>query len=163
MTTIVVIALVVAVAIAEMILAAKWNRGYFVTGIPIFMSRVDWRDSLERVPLEHLQKGSATAAGPPLMFRCFDPDAIGFREQTLHYLPLMRGSIRRDVEGGTARVMGLINWWIVVAVVVLVAILRRQFVIVAPAVIGVIAILYLIQGVRFWRVARALRTAPASA
>ncbi len=161
-----VIALVVAVAIIELILEAKWNRAYFVTGIPIFISRVDWREPLESVPVEHLQKGSATAAGPPLVFHLFDSDAMGFHEQgfgLMHYAPLMRGVIRRETESGTVRVAGLVNWWFVALLIALPLMLGRNVVIFAPAVVAVFAILYLIQGVRFWRVARALRSATASA
>jgi hypothetical protein len=114
------LAAVAVVAIVEIVISSKWNRTYFTTGIPIFINRVE-SSTLDSVPLEHLQKGSATAAGPQLAFHRYDADVIGFRESGfVQYAPLMRGCIRRDR-------------------------------------------IYLIQGVRFWRVARALRAVPASA
>jgi hypothetical protein len=148
------IAIVAAIAIVEMALSAKWNQFYFTTGLPIFVSRVERRDSLDSVPLENLQKGSATAAGAPLLFHRFGPDAIGFREQTLG---IMHGVIRRQPEGASATVVGLVNWYIVATVIALVATLRRNIIDVAPYLGAALAIMYLIQGVRFWRVARALR------
>jgi len=153
--------IVAAIAIAEMFLSAKWNRFYFTIGLPIFISRVERRTSLDDVPLEHLQKGSATAAGAPLVFERLDSDTIAFRERALggliHYTPLMHGVIRRDPASSSATVMGLMNWFILALMIMLAAMLRRDIINVLPVMIAVLAVLYLIQGIRFWRVARALR------
>ena len=53
--------------------------------------------------------------------------------------------------------IGFANWFIVIGTIVLVAALRRDVVNIAPFYLFAIAILYLIQGVRFWRLSRALR------
>jgi hypothetical protein len=50
-----------------------------------------------------------------------------------------------------------VNWYIVATVIALAATLRRNIIDVAPYLGAALAIMYLIQGVRFWRVARALR------
>jgi len=151
------LAAVAVIAIIEIVFSSRWNRTYFTTGIPIFVNRVECA-TLESVPLEDLQKRTATAAGPALAFHRYDADVIGFRESGLvQYAPLMRGCIRRD------RVVGYINWYFLALLVVIAAVLRRDVVNIWPAFVGIPAVLYLIQGVRFWRVARALRAVPASA
>src|ERR1051326_9208148 len=156
-------AFVAVVAIAEAVLSSKWNRAYFTTGLPIFVSRVDRTEPLETVPLEQLANGSATAAGPALHFERLDTDTIAFREKAgglPHYVPLMRGVIRRDPAASSATLLGLMNWFVIALVIALIVILRRNIVYIWP-VPAAFAILYLIQGVRFWRVPRALRPAPA--
>jgi len=153
--------IVAAVIVAEVILAMKWNRFYLTFGLPIFVKRVERLGSLEDVSIEYLQKRTATAAGTPLTFRRLDPNLIAFREGGFggffHYAPLMRGLIRRDQGESSVSVIGFANWFIVIGTIVLVVMLRRNVVVIAPAYLMVIAILYLIQGMRFWRLSRALR------
>jgi len=69
----------------------------------------------------------------------------------------MRGCIRRD------SVVGYVNWFFFALLILIAAVLRRDVVNIWPAFVGIPAVLYLIQGVRFWRVARALRAVPAAA
>jgi hypothetical protein len=155
------LAIVAAVLVAEVILAMKWNRFYLTFGLPIFVKRVDRLGNLEDVSIEYLQKRTATAAGTPLLFRRLDPNLIAFREGGFggffHYAPLMRGLIRRNEGESSVSVIGFANWFIVVGTIVLVVVLRRDVVNIAPFYLFAIAILYLIQGLRFWRLARALR------
>ena len=54
-------------------------------------------------------------------------------------------------------VVGLVNWFVVALVVVLVIGLRQNVVVVLPAFALGFGVLYFIQGVRFWRVAAAIR------
>jgi hypothetical protein len=155
------LAIVAAVIVAEVILAMSWNRFYLTFGLPIFVKRVERLGSLEDVSLEYLQKRTATAGGTPLVFRRLDPNLIAFRESGLggviHYTPLMRGLIRRSEGESSVAVIGFANWFIVVGTIVLVVMLRRDVVNIAPLYLFAIGILYLIQGVRFWRLATALR------
>jgi hypothetical protein len=155
------LAIVAAVLVAEVILAMKWNRFYLTFGLPIFVKRVERLGGLEDVSIEYLQKRTATAAGTPLVFRRLDPNLIAFREGGLggffHYAPLMRGLIRRNQGESSVSVIGFANWFIVIGTIVLVIMLRRNVVVIAPAYLAAFAILYFIQGVRFWRLSRALR------
>jgi hypothetical protein len=155
------LAIVAAVIIAEVILAMKWNRFYLTFGLPIFVKRVERLGSLKDVSLEYLQKRTNTAGGAPLVFRRLDPNLIAVRENGLggiiHFTPLMRGLIRRNQGESSVSVIGFANWFIVIGTIVLVVMLRRNVVVIAPAYLMAFAILYLIQGVRFWRLSRALR------
>jgi hypothetical protein len=155
------LAIVAVVLVAEVILAVKWNRFYLTFGLPIFVKRVDRLAGLEDVSIEYLQKRTATAAGTPLIFRRLDPNLIAFREGGLggffHYAPLMRGLIRRNQGESSVSVIGFVNWFVVIGTIVLVVLLRRNVVVIAPAYLAAFAILYFIQGVRFWRLAKALR------
>src|SRR5688572_20487277 len=93
---------VIAIAIVEIVLSARWNVFYFTVGLPIFVRRIDRIVGIEDVPLEELQKSTATAAGTPLLFRRLAPDVIAFRERAfgghIHYTPIMHGVIRRRAE-----------------------------------------------------------------
>lgn len=150
-----------AVAIGEMVLSARWNRSYFTFGIPIFARRIERTAGLDRVPLAKLEKSAATVAGTPLVFRPLGQNLIAFREKAfggvLHYTPVMRGAIKSRPEESFVTVVGLVNWSVITLAVVLVALLRRSVVIVAPYFLAAFSILYFIQAVRFFRVAAALR------
>ena len=142
--------IVIAIAVAEVVLSWKWNRTYFTVGLPIFARRVE--RTLDDLPLDELARSSKTAAASPLDFRRLEPDLIAFREPVFpQYLPVMRGVICRD------RVAGLLNWYVLATAIVLAVMLGRSVVIIAPAFLGAFGILYLIQAVRFNRVARQLR------
>jgi hypothetical protein len=155
------IAVVVAIIIAEVILAMRWNHFYCTFGLPIFVKRVERLGRLDDVPIETLQKGTATAAGTQIAFRRLGPDLIAFREAGIggffHYLPLMRGLVRRREGESSVAVIGFVNWFIVAIVVALLVKLRRDFLTVLPMLLLFIGVVYLVQGVRFWRLSRALR------
>ena len=158
------IAAVIAVAIVELILSARWTRGYFVYGIPIFVRRVMRPQGIAEVSLDELQKSTASAAGPQLVFRRLAPDVIAFREEllsggVLHYSPIMHGCIRHDPMEGAVRVVGLLNWFVAAFVSVLVAMLGRGMLAMLPLLAGVVAVIYFIQAVRYNRVAKKLATA----
>ena len=161
------LAAVLIIAVIEAILAAKWNRTYMTQGLPIFMRRVDCLTGLDDISLEALQKSAATAAGAPLLFRRLDSDVIVFREQAfagaIHYFALMRGVIRRDTSEPTVRVLGLIKWWAVALIAGFMLLFGADARFAAPYILGALAVLYLIQFVRFSRVAKALLRAPAAA
>jgi hypothetical protein len=155
------LAIVAAVVIVEIILSAKWNPSYFTFGIPIFVRRVERSTRLDNVPLEKLTKSAATMAAAPLLFERLGPNTIAFREKafagSMHYSPIMRGLIKSSVEEAAVTVVGLVNWSVLAVLIYFIAVLGWHFRELAPVVIGVFAILYFIQAVRFSRVARALR------
>jgi hypothetical protein len=151
----------VLIAVVELVLSARWNRTYFTAGIPIFVRRVEKPDGLANVDLEALEARTRPAAGAPLQFRHVDAATVAFREKlfsggTLHYTPIMHGVIRHTVGEPHVRVIGLANWFSVVFVVVLVAVLGRGIVTILPILLFAIGVIYLIQAVRYNRVAKAL-------
>ena len=154
------VVLVVAIAIAEMVLAAAWNPIYCAVGLPLFARRIERLQGLADLSVEELTRGSATVAVQGFVFRRLGPDKIAFHEQgfgLMHYTPVMRGLIQREGAEAAIVVVGLLNWFVVALVTVLLVGLGRSFVIVAPWVGGFFAICYFIQAVRFWRVANAIR------
>lgn len=162
MTAIIALSIVAAVAIAELVLASKWNRSYFAVGVPIFIRRIE-RRGLSDVSLDQLQRSSKTAAAAPLAFRQIGPDLIAFREEVFgQYIPIMRGVIRHDPAEAAVSVKGLLNWFVVAAAAVLVATLRRGIVVVLPYFLAGLAIVYFIQAVRYNRVAKQLRSGASS-
>lgn len=152
------LSIVGAAVILEIIVSWRWTPSYFRFGIPIFIRRMERSGGVAGVSIEPLEKSSRTATGPPFTFRQLGPDLIAFRERGFNgYVPLMRGAIMSKVEEPFVVVTGLVNWSAVVIAIVLIAFLRRGVADVAPYFLGALAILYLIQGVRFYRVASALR------
>lgn len=154
---------VLIIAIVEFVLGQRWIQAYFTFGVPIFWRRVDHPTGLADVDLDELQKRCATAAGAPIQFRRLGPGLIAFREKPfggqIHYFPIMRGVIRHRREEASVMVAGLVKWWVVALVAVFAWYLRRNVIDVLPYIGGALAILYLIQAVRFARIAKALRTA----
>lgn len=153
--------IVLAVAILEYVLTLKWSAGYFATGIPIFWRRIDRPSGLGDVDLDDLQKRSATFAGAPILFHRFDAERIGFREKSfagsIHYIPLMRGLIRHRREESSVMVLGLVKWWAVLLIAAFAFHMGRHIVDVLLYIGIAFGVLYLIQSVRFARMARGLR------
>lgn len=152
--------LIAAIIVAEMVLSIKWNRTYYTVGLPIFLKRVETTRSLDDLSFEELQKCTATAAGAPLVFQRVAPDAIAFRDRPLagflHYAPLMRGVIRRREGEAAIVVAGLVNWSFLAFILVFGLLLGRHVVDVLPMFLLAFAVLYLIQGVRYWRLSRGI-------
>jgi hypothetical protein len=156
--------LVAAIVVLEMVLSVKWNRAYYTVGFPIFLKRVDTTLRLDDLSFEQLQKSTATAAGAPLVFKRVAPDAIAFRDQPLagflHYAPLMRGVIRRREGEAAIVVAGLVNWSFLALVLYFGIFLGRHVVDVLPMFLLAFSVLYLIQGVRYWRLGRGIAAGP---
>lgn len=152
--------IVAVIAIAEMVLAARWNRFYCTRGLPLFVRRIERTSGLADVSIESLQQRGATAAGAPFVFRTLGPDAIAFREHfgggMIHYVPLMHGLIRHNAEEPFVTVVGLANWFIVAFVAAILVSFGRHLGVTVFYLIGALAILYLIQAVRFGRIAKGL-------
>ena len=145
----------------ELVLAMKWYPLYFENGLPIFWRRVDRPAGLADVDLEALQKSCATVAATPVEFRRFPSGTIAFREKafggSIHYFPIMHGSIRHRAEESSVVVLGLLKWWVILLVAIFVGYLRANVIEVVPYLGGALAVLYLIQSVRYARIAKALR------
>jgi hypothetical protein len=116
---------------------------------------------LADVDLETLVKGSATVAGAQLMFQRMGPDRIAFREKVfggvIHYTPIMSGVIVHRTEESAVVVVGRVKWFVIGFVATFAVWLGRDFLDIAPFVVGALAVIYLIQAVRFSRVAKALQ------
>jgi hypothetical protein len=157
---------VLAIAVVEIVLSAKWNRFYFTVGLPIFWRRVDRVIGLQDQSLHELLQVATTVAATPLLFRRLAPDLIAFREKafggSIHYMPIMHGVIRRRPEEATAVVLGLVNWYIVALILMFAILMGADFVGVAPYLLAAVSIVYLIQSVRYGRIAKALRRTNAS-
>jgi hypothetical protein len=152
--------IVLGLFVVEFALAMRWSRSYFLVGLPIFWRRVDRR--LADVDLETLQNSCATFAGTPIVFQRLGADVIAFREKpfggSMHYFPIMRGVIRHRREEPSVLIAGLVKWWVIALVAVFAWFMRRDFLDVVPYLGGALAVLYLIQSVRFARIAKHLRS-----
>ena len=152
---------VLAITIVEIVLSAKWNRFYFTVGLPIFIRRVDRVTSLQDQSLHELLQVATTVAATPLLFRRLGPDVIAFREKafggSIHYTPIMHGVILRRPEEATAVVLGLVNWYIVALIAMFAILLGSDIIDVLPYLLGAVSIIYLVQSVRYGRIAKALR------
>lgn len=158
---VIVIGSILLVAVADLVLAAKWNRAYFLLGIPIFARRIERPEGIGDLNLSELSRSTATAGGAPLLFHRLSPDVVLFRDQifggTIHYIPIMRGVIRYDAAEGVVRVRGLLNWFALVFVASFAVLMGSDFVELLPYICGVFGVIYLIQAVRYNRVAKQLR------
>lgn len=151
----------VLIAVVELVLSARWSRVYFTTGIPIFVRRIEKPGGLASVDLESLEARTRPAAGAALLFKRVDATTIAFREElfgggTLRYSPIMRGVIRYNAGEPHVRVIGLANWFALALVACLVTLLRRKIVELLPIIAFAYGVVYLIQAVRYNRVAKAL-------
>jgi hypothetical protein len=153
----------IGVAIAGLVIAAEiilnwtWNASYFCSGIPIFARRIETAGGIATIDLDALEKTTKTAAGSTLAFRRIAPDLVAFRERAFAgYTPMMRGVIRSKAEESSIVVAGLINWGVVAVAIAVAVFLRGHVLDVAPYFLGLLAVLYFIQAVRFNRVAAKL-------
>ena len=152
-------------AVADLWGAMRWKRAYFAYGIPILMRRIARPAGLGDVSIEKLEAAGRPAAGAPLVFRQIAPDLIGFREKafaggSLHYMPVMHGAIRYDATEGVVRVAGIVNYFVVAVMAALVVLFRSGPYEVPLLALGVFALIYFIQAVRFNRVANVIFKAP---
>jgi len=145
------------VAAIEIVLSLRWNAAYYTTGVPVLVSGIESTRPLDQIALDDLAASSRTATGAPLAFRRLAPNVIAFRESAYQYLPLMRGVIRRKEGQAQISVEGLANWYALLFVVVLIAVLRRTITVVLPYLGFGYALLYFIQAVRYLRVAKFIR------
>ena len=109
---------VLAAAIAEIILSARWSPLYFTCGITILQRNITIKSTATRLPDAAQIEAALPPCGrkaPMLVHRITD-DRLACREKLFHpgigYSPVMRGLITRDPVSGEIRVRGLLNWYI---------------------------------------------------
>lgn len=155
---------VLALFLIELALGLRWSRWYCNTGLPIFWRRIERASGLADLDLDALQKSCATAAGAPIVFRRIGPELIAFREKpfggSMHYFPIMRGVIRHRREESSVLIAGLLKWWVIALVAVFAWFLRGDILDVLPYIGLALGVLYLIQSVRFARIAKGLVPLP---
>lgn len=153
----------VALALLEAILAARWYGPYFTTGLVIYRSTVPLDGSVEvAVSAERLTKQFRGGFGPSLEFHDLSPDDIGFREtlfelKLFSYTPVMHGLLRHQKERHLVTVEGRANWFTMVFSVGAIALVALQPVAwpVLPFLAVFLGGIYAVQVRRYDSVARA--------
>ena len=154
-------AIVFAVIIVEIILSGTWNRFYFTFGVPIFFTRVPYAaPALDDRVISLLNSTFRSRVAPSLVFTRLGPSECAFREKFIQlklfaYTPIMHGAIVHDMTRSEASVVGRLNWFPVVFAVVF-ATMTGSFLEMTAFVVGIFAIIYVIQAHRFRKVARFL-------
>ena len=154
-------AIPVLVGIAEAVFSLRWNWTYFSVGIRVFHRLMPVLDPKARAPSEErLETALSRSAFPPLAFWALEDDRLAFREKIgglrFFYPPVMRGNLRFQRKGSRVEVIGLLNWYVLVFVVVAglsVIVLRSPIFLLLT--VGVIALIYAIQFRRFSQAGRA--------
>lgn len=150
----------IAVAVVEMLLSTFWNRFYFTAGIPIFRQSVALR--LNELPTpDQLAEATKSRWTGRLIFHRFETGEVAFREKAFggglfHATPVMHGIIRQNPAEPSVEVVGLMNWFVPLLIMIVFAMTRND----APGalvflVVGVV-LLYLLQRRRFRGVAAAV-------
>jgi len=151
----------VAVAVVEIVLSLRWNKAYFSTGIPIFRQELSAQSPKPELPSsQRMEDRLSKSAFPPLQFRQLDSDDMGFREKAagawlrLSYTPVMHGLLRFDRSGARLEVIGFLNWFVLVFVLAgIMAAFSFQAPVFLVFLVGVLALIYMIQAKRFRQVA----------
>ncbi len=151
------------VTVVEMILAAKWNRTYFMIGLPLYRQIVVVQRAYPRLPpTDAFEARFGSAWEVSLLFRQFGPGEFAFREELLvfklfAYRTIMHGIVQYDV--GTSRVIvtGYANWsflaFVIWALIVTIGTNPLALIFVGIA-LGVISLLiYAVQASRYNEVA----------
>ncbi|HEX8169633.1 MAG TPA: hypothetical protein VF824_03735 [Thermoanaerobaculia bacterium] len=152
----------VPVLVAEIILSWRWNARYLTFGIPIFIRRVRVAVRIEELDVDEVARRTEnSAASGALRFRRLAGDAIAFREPfasgaMLRYAPIMRGVIRPRTSEPAVEVVGLLNWTVVAVIAAFALAFGEDALGAAPYIGGALAIVYLIQSVRYYRVGTAI-------
>ncbi len=160
-------ALVVACCIAAIILSGTWNKRYFSTGFPIYAKKISCtHNPINQEIIERLNVRFASMVWTGLAFRDLGPTECGFREKFfqfrfLNYTPIMHGVITYDAARSELSVIGRTNWTPLFFVAMFLGTLAssggttigESVAIAVAAVIGIFGMIYLIQAVRFKKVA----------
>lgn len=152
-----------AILIAEIVASIRFNRWYFSFGIPIFIRRIDRPAGIGDLSFETMQQSAKTVAGAPFLFHRLAPNHVAFREKvfagSILYMPLMRGVIRHDQGEASVKLMGFVNWTFVALPLAFLAAFGTKGAYAFGYIGLAMAVLYLIQGVRYWRLGNGLRSA----
>jgi hypothetical protein len=158
--------ILIIIVIAELIMSGRWFPFYFRTGIPLFRRSFSFLEQPTISP-ETLSEKFHSSFIDPLLFRAIGPHEIGFREKFLsfrlfNYTPVMHGLIRVDQLQHKVTVIGYANWFVIFFAATFIAIhlpFAQSEVHYLPLSIVVfiyLAILYVIQTVRFNRIFKTL-------
>ena len=153
--------LLIAVAAVEIFLSLRWNKFYFSTGVRVFRKELSAHSPRPELPssqkLEERLRGSAF---PPLQFRQFDGDRLGFREKAagvwlrISYTPVMHGLLRFDRPAARVEVLGFLNWFVFAFTILMgMASFSYHEPIFLAFLAGLLALIYTIQAKRFRQVA----------
>jgi hypothetical protein len=158
----------IAIAITETILAARWNRTYFRSGVLIFRQRIPFAGAIQSLPdAAHLDALLGSRWAPSILFRELSPGELAFREaflefRLLSYTPIMHGHIEAVPAERAVLVEGRLNWFTLGLVLMLALVFDRSSLLPFLAVFaGGVGLIYLIQAFRFRRVTNALLEAKA--
>jgi hypothetical protein len=152
-----------AILIAEVVASIRFSRWYFAFGIPLFIRRIERPAGIADLSFETLQTSAKTVAGAPYIFQRLAPNRIAFREKVfagaILYFPLMRGVIRHEPGEAAVKIVGLLNWTFLAIPLAFLAAFGTEGVHAFGYIGFACAVLYLIQGVRYWRLGNGLRSA----
>jgi len=123
--------------------AMRWNRRYCTTGWELYERQVDGAGPLENLSLQELVRRSSTRR-TQMRFHRLGPNLIVFRRTptigAFRSAAMMRGVIRWDPDRQSVVVVGLLNWFILVANIVAVPLMIRDILWFGPLL--VLAFLY---------------------
>ena len=155
------------IAIAELIVSGTWQKLYFTTGIPVFKKTVRLSESPE-LSSDGLNERFSGGFWGPLCFKPMSSNQIAFREaffcfRLMNYTPVMHGLIRYDERMKELQVIGFVNWFAPLFIVLFIA-MESSFpnseegidIMFTVFPIGLFALLYFIQACRFRGVYKAL-------
>ena len=152
--------------IAELIISGRWVTFYFRKGLPLFIKSFQVVE-LPTISTDYLTSRFSNGITDPLVFHRIDNDEIGFREKffsfrPIGYSPIMHGLIRIARSERKVSIIGYSNWFTIIFPITFLLVdydfSRRQ-----PAhsptiyfLFGIMAVLYLIQFIRFNKVYKIL-------
>lgn len=108
----------------ELLLARRWNYRFSTTGIPIFVRRVESVAGLSALSLDRLQRSAASSwlIFEHPVFRHLGAEVIAFQQMGQYGFvrrrPLVRGVIRREAGASSIAVIGYMNWYTAVGLVI---------------------------------------------
>ncbi|MBI5696685.1 MAG: hypothetical protein HZC51_13310 [Nitrospirae bacterium] len=156
------------VVIAEITVSAKWNGSYFRYGIPVFKSVIEVHGSDVELPSDESLSGRfRSGIVQSLVFKTISDSEVAFRERgfeltLLTYSPVMHGLVSMSPGRRSIEVKGVLNWFPVAFVLVCYFVFDNGHHVMGnmfmPFILGIVAACYLIQVIRFNRVAEYFRS-----
>jgi hypothetical protein len=116
-----------AVVIAESLLSVTWNPLYFRWGIPIYVRKIKRQNYADIIPRAHDIEAAIPKGGRWTDFLVCNLDSreFAFREKLweysksgLRYSPVMRGVLRFDPVMNQVTVIGHLNWFLALLVLI---------------------------------------------
>lgn len=160
--------LILPAMLIELLLSATWSKFYFRFGIPIYGRTVPVPETFPwQLPISTMKAGVARRFWPVVKFSGISEERCGFRETflagfdpfRLRYFPIMRGAIVLDMARRRIRVVGLCNWYALLAVILIFGPAMLRDTRVAPIVLVLLGGSYMLQRARFNHVAETVASA----